>query len=214
MKLVHRTVTDFLSELASSEPAPGGGSAAALAGAAAAALCMMAARLTLARESCRASWPEAEQALAKAADLQAALLGLVDEDAAAYEAVVSARSLPRATEAEKAGRKAAIQAATLRAAEAPMRTLESLAAVVRAAETLVRHGNPSCITDAGSAGALCRAGAAAAAWNVRVNLPALTNAAVRDDLESRALTALADVEAAADRIARALDEHLEKGKRT
>ncbi len=212
MSFLELPLADFLRELGSPNAAPGGGSAAALAGAAAAALCMMAARLTLGKEACRGSWPEAERILDQARVLEARLGGLVDEDAAAYQAVVEARALPRASGEQKAARKAAVQAATLHAAEVPMRTLESLAACAQAAETLVDVGNPSCITDAGSAGALCRAGAAAATWNVLVNLPSLEDSGVRNGLERRARAALAEVEAAADRIGRTLDTHL--GKRS
>lgn len=210
MKLAERTVESFLSELGSAAPAPGGGSAAALAGAAAASLCAMVCRLTLAREALREAWPEMTPALERAERAQARLLALVDADSEAYLAVAAARAEPRDTPEQKEARGAAIQQATIRAASVPLETLETIREVARIAELLLEKGNPSCATDAGSAGALCRAGAEAADYNVRVNLPSIKDKALRGALAGRAREALADVAGAADRIAKRTDEHLEE----
>jgi methenyltetrahydrofolate cyclohydrolase len=210
VKLIERSVESFLSELGSASPAPGGGSAAALAGAAAAALCAMVCRLTLTRDSCRDAWPDVQKALVGAQELEVLFRGLVDEDAEAYLAVAAARALPRETPEQKESRKAAIQAAAFLAAAAPLRTLETLRACAVITELAAERGNPSCRTDAGSAGALCGAGALAAAWNVRVNLPSIKDAALRGSLSERTREALAEVQAAADRIAKRIDEHLDE----
>ena len=207
MKLVDRSLESFLSELGSASPAPGGGSAAALAGAAAAALCAMGCRLTLGRDPYREAWPAVEKALDESQRLEARFRGLIDQDADAYLSVAAARALPRGTAAQKEAREAAIQAAAVRAAEAPMETLESLRACVGIAGLLVEKGNTNCRTDAGCAGALCRAGALAAAYNVRVNLPSIGKT-LRDSLLARAGEALAEVQTAADRVAQRLEEHL------
>ena len=128
MKLVQMPVEGFLGELASDSPAPGGGSAAALAGAAAAALCAMVARLTLGREKLREAWPAMERLLPQAEELGTRLRGLVDEDTEAYASVVAARRMPRATEAERAARGAAVAEAALRSARVPLETLAALRA--------------------------------------------------------------------------------------
>ena len=210
MSLSALTLENFLSELGSEAPAPGGGSAAALAGAAAASLCAMVCRLTLARESLRTAWPAAHAALPESEALQARLARLVDDDSEAYLAVAAALRLPRDTAGQKEARRAAVQASAIRAAQVPLETLEAVRAAVRIAEVLVEEGNPSCSTDVGSAGALCRAGAEAAAYNVRVNLPSIKDAAVRGPLEDRAREALAEIRAAADRIAKRTEERLEE----
>jgi len=204
-------VSEFLAQLGSASPAPGGGSAAALAGAAAAALCAMVGRRTVGREPYREAWPEAEKALAESQKLEARFRSLVDEDAQAYLAVVAARALPRETPAQKETRKAAIQEAAVRAAAAPLATLEGLRECVGIVGVLVEKGNTSCRTDAGSAGALCRAGALAASYNVRVNLPSITDQSLRASLSARAREALAETQAAASRIARLLEDTLGEG---
>jgi len=211
VKLVDRTLESFLDELGNASPAPGGGSAAALAGAAAAALCTMVCRLTIGREAYREAWPEAQKALAESQKLEARFRSLVDEDAEAYLAVVAARALPRETPLQKEARRGAIQEAVVRAAQAPLAALEGLRECVGIVGLLAEKGNASCRTDAGSAGALCRAAALAASYNVRVNLPAIIDQSLRASLSARARDALAGVQAAADRIARLLEDTLGEG---
>jgi len=212
VKLVEQTVGAFLTELGSASPAPGGGSAAALAGAAAAALCEMACRLTLGRDAFREAWPAIEDSLARAQELEKRLGELVDEDAQAYLEVVSARAMPRESAEQKSVRKAAVQAAVLRAASVPLETLEALRGCARLGALLTGKANPSCITDVGTAGALVRAGAAAAAYNVRINLPAVADEARRAQLATRADEILAEIEEAAASIARYVEDSL--GKRS
>jgi methenyltetrahydrofolate cyclohydrolase len=208
VKLTHLSIDEFLAELGADSPAPGGGSAAALAGAAAAALCAMVCRLTLARESYRDSWPAMRDTLAEAERLAARLRDLIQEDADAYLSVVAARTLPRGTPEEKAARAAAVQAATVRSAEVPLETLDRLGACARIVELAVSKGNPSCITDAGTAGALVRAGGASAAYNVRVNLPSITDEELKGTIEARTRETLAEINAAAERIAREVENRL------
>jgi len=208
--LVERTVRSFLAELGSAAPAPGGGSAAALAGAAAASLCAMVCRLTLARDSLRTAWPALQAALPECEALRDRLSRLVDDDSEAYLALAAALRLPKATEEQKEARRAAVQASAIRAAQVPLQTLEAVRAAARIAEVVLEKGNPGCCTDVGSAGALCRAGAEAAAYNVRINLPSIRDAAVRGPLQDRAREALAEIRAAADRIAKRTEERLEE----
>ena len=210
MKLTELSLDAFLAELGAVSPAPGGGSAAALAGAAAAALCAMVCRLTLARDSCRDSWPTLQDALREAESVGVRLRDLISEDADAYLALVAARALPRGTPEEKAARTAAVQAATVRSASVPLETLDGLRACARLVELAASKGSASCITDAGTAGALVRAGAVAAAYNVRINLPSVTDASLRGTFDARTREALAVIEAAADRIATEVENRLDE----
>ncbi len=206
MKLVGMSVEGFLGELASGSPAPGGGSAAALAGAVAAALCGMVARLTGGREKLRDAWPAMAVMREEADRLRARLAALVDEDAEAFNAVMAAQRLPRATEAEKAARSAAMAAASLRAARVPLETLAAMGPLARLAGIAVESGSPGCVTDAGAAAAIIGAAARAAAYNVRVNLPSLADPVERVRMDAEAEAALAaawDAVQAIDRIVEA-----------
>ncbi len=163
----------FLDDLAAGTAAPGGGSAAAYSGAMAAALVAMVARLTVGKKK----YKEVEEhmvALAEQADsLRARLTAAVAEDAAAYEGVMEARKLPKDTEEDQAARRAAIERATLLAAEVPLQTANKAVEVISLAAEAAAKGNENAITDAGTAAALARAALAGASLNVRVNLSSL-----------------------------------------
>jgi formiminotetrahydrofolate cyclodeaminase len=210
MNLSNFTVKAFLDELASASPAPGGGSTAALAGALASALCGMAARLTLGREKLRDSWPAMEEAAGDADRLRTRFLCLVDEDAEAYLAVAAARKLPKATDEERAARARALAAAVLCAARVPLETLLLAGQAVGLAARVLDRGNPSCITDAGSAVQAARLAAEAAAYNVRINLPDVVDAAERARLARETDAALVSVRAEADRLAGIVETRLEE----
>lgn len=98
------------------------------------------------------------------------LRGLVDEDSAAYDEVVAAYRLPKATDAEKAARKDAVAGAMSGAIAVPLRTAEACLVVLRAASEGLAHGNPNATSDARTAGALAWAGLLGAAENVKINL--------------------------------------------
>jgi len=161
---------ELLDRLASPAPTPGGGSAAALAGATAAALVVMVAAMTKTRTGSAHDRAELDLARQHAAESGQRLRALVDEDAAAFEAVLEARRRPRNTDAEKAERETAVAAALLRAAEVPLETARACGVVLGAASIALAYGNPRAASDAKAAGALAWAGLMAAVENVRVNL--------------------------------------------
>jgi methenyltetrahydrofolate cyclohydrolase len=173
MTLAERSLTEFAHDLAGDAPAPGGGSAAAYAGAMAAALAAMVARLTLAKAGDSQARARLEAVVAAADPLVARFLALLEADSAAYNQVAAAFKLPKADPTQQADRSRAIQCSLRHAAEVPLDTLAAAAGLARLLGTVVADGNPNCISDAGSAVYLCRAGAQAAACNVRINLAAI-----------------------------------------
>jgi glutamate formiminotransferase len=164
----------FLAELASEAPAPGGGSAAAAAGAMAAALGRMVTRLVAAKtrkaQGDAAPFDELEQ---RYAAVETELVRAVDQDSDAFLAIVAARRLPKATPADQQARAQAIEAATLGAAETPLR----VAALCRELQALGARLAPLIpavmASDLSTAGGLAEAGFAGAAANVAINLDAL-----------------------------------------
>jgi glutamate formiminotransferase/formiminotetrahydrofolate cyclodeaminase len=168
-----RSKYEFLDELAAGTPAPGGGSAAAYAGAAGAALVAMVARLTLGRKKYAAAEAGMRHALERAETLRADLTGMIEKDAAAFEAVMAAMKLPKDTPQEQAARSAALEAATLEAARIPLQTAEMAVEVMGLAVDAVETGNLNAISDGASAAALAQASLSGAGWNVRINLNSL-----------------------------------------
>ena len=214
MKLSEMTVDGFLSELGSASPAPGGGSAAALAGAIAASLCEMVCRLTLSRESCKDVWAVMEEAQVRADSLGSRRRELIDEDAEAFNSVMSARKLPRGTEEEKASRERALQEGTLRSARVPLETLEYLAPLADVAALCAEMGNMGCVTDTGSAAQMIRAGAAAAEWNVRVNLPSVRDVRLKEELGSSAARLLEGIMKTVEQVDVMVEKTLNERSRT
>lgn len=195
------SVEDFTGCLADGKPTPGGGSAAALAGAMGAGLVAMFCNLAAGRKKYAAVETELA-AVARAADkIRVELLALVDRDSAAYEEIVAANRLPRASEAEKAGRQAAIAAASLTATLTPLATASFCADLLAQMRALAAKGNPNALSDLKVGAELTAAAFAGARANVEINLPWLTEqqrASIGQDmlaLAVRAEQALARVRA-------------------
>jgi len=176
MKFADMTVAQFLEQLASPAPTPGGGTAAAVAGAMAASLLVMV--TGLAKSNTNTDEEKAALAAAKAAlePLVTALSALADADAAAFDEVMSAYRLPKATEDEKAARSAAIQKALQGATVVPLQTLRACADAMAHAETVAACGNRSAVSDVGVAIGLLEAAAAGAVANVTINLGSVRDA--------------------------------------
>ena len=169
-KLTDLTSKDFLTELASSAPAPGGGGGAAMAGALAAALASMVANLTIGKEKFAAQECEVKALLQEAEQVRQNLLALVEDDAAVFNSFMACYKLPKTTDAEKAARTAAIRKAAKQAAEVPLAIARASYKVLQLADRLVIIGNPGVITDGACSALLARAALRCAEYNVRINL--------------------------------------------
>src|SRR5262245_53289022 len=101
MTLIERSVRDFLERVASPDPTPGGGSVAALTGALGASLLVMVAAMPKAKSDAAADRTALDEAAGRLEALRQTLARLVDRDTAAYEAVMAALRLPRASDEEK-----------------------------------------------------------------------------------------------------------------
>ena len=141
-KLTELTVTDLLESFASPAPTPGGGSAAALAGALGASLLMMVAALPRTRSGTDADRAALDDVLRELRHSRDHLADLVDQDSDAYEAVMRAYRLPKASEQDKEARTAAIQAALHGATEVPIDVMRACHAAVREGITVARSRQP------------------------------------------------------------------------
>ena len=182
MSLLGLAAGALLDRLASSDPTPGGGSAAAWAGATGAALVCMVAGMDKTRTGAPDERTRLAAVLASATAAGARLRALVDEDTAAYDAVMAAYKLPKATDEEKAARKPVIASALARATAVPLETALRCGEVLAAAAGAAADGNPNALSDARTAAALAWAGLAGAVENVTINTkdgdPARARAAV------------------------------------
>ena len=167
------SLVTFLDDLASERPTPGGGGAAAVSGAIGAALVSMVANLTIGKKNYEAVREDLEAVNAKAEALRAELIRAIDEDVVAFNSVMGAYGLPRATDEEKAKRAASIQAALKDATLAPLRAVKACFDVIRLSAAAAEKGNLNVISDAGVAVLSANAGLRSAALNVFINAKAI-----------------------------------------
>ena len=163
----------FLDELASQSSTPGGGSAAAIMGAMGAALVSMVCNLTIGKQNYAEVGDLMADTLAQAEALRGRLIGLVQADIRAFDAVMAAYGLPRQTEAEKQARSARIQEALKGATEAPLACAHACADIIALSRVVAEHGNRNVVSDAGVAVLAAHAALRSAALNVQVNVKAI-----------------------------------------
>ncbi len=195
-KLVSMTLNNFADETASESPAPGGGSIAAYVGALGASLATMVANLSAHKKGWDQRWEEFSDCAAKGQQYKNELLKLVDADTAAFNKIMEAFALPKATAAEKTNRTGAIQAATKYAIEIPFKVMQTAAAAMPLVKAMAAIGNPNSVSDAG-AGALCiRSAVMGAFMNVRINAAGYNDKNYVEDIIAKGKTIEADVIAA------------------
>jgi len=168
-------IEQFLAALASQSATPGGGSAAAIIGAMGAALVSMVCNLTIGKKK----YVEVEGAmmdvLAKAEALRKKLIGMIEDDVKAFDAVMGAYGMPKETDADKSKRDQAIQAALKQATDVPMACARAARQVIDIAATASDKGNLNVISDAGVGVLAGYAALRSAALNVFTNARMITD---------------------------------------
>ena len=167
--LASMKVNGFLSELASSSPAPGGGSVAALAGSLGAALSSMVCNLTIGKEKYADVQDEIKEVLKKSEQLRKKLTKLIDEDTEAFNDVMKAFKMPKETEEQKKKRSEAIQEGYKTAAAVPLETANTCEKILDVAMVVAKKGNQNSITDSAVSALMAQAGVESAILNVKIN---------------------------------------------
>jgi len=170
MKITEHSIATLLAAIRDPHPTPGGGSAAALAGALGASLLAKVATMPKHRAASEEDVDRLQAAGARCADASLRLEHLTDEDSAAYDGVVSAYRLPKATDAEKIERRQSIQRALQAAADVPLEVIRRSAEAIEAGGTIARFSNPNASSDVGVALELLATAARGARLNVEINL--------------------------------------------
>ena len=207
-KLVNLNLREFCNETLSDSPAPGGGSVSALVGAVGISLGGMVANLSAGKRGWDARIPEFSDAAVQAQNLKDALLHLVDEDTTSFNKVMAAIRLPKGSDAEKAARSKAIQAAYKYAAEVPYMVMAKAFEAYEVLLHMAREGNPASITDAG-VGALCvHTCIVGASMNVRINLGDIKDASFRQELKDKVDACLTESDRARDEIMQVVESKM------
>ena len=185
-RLVDMTCEAFAEETASESPAPGGGSVAAYMGALGSALGTMVANLSAHKPGWDDRWEFFAGYAEKGHAVMDELVALVDEDTEAFNAIMEVFAMPKSTPEEKAARSAALQKATLNAAEIPLRTMRCAYKAFEVLDAMAEHGNPNSISDVGVGVLAVRAAMMGAMLNVKINSAGLKDREAADRLVSEA----------------------------
>lgn len=168
-KLVDMTLVEFADETASESPAPGGGSISAYVGALGVSLGTMVANLSSHKRGWDDKWEEYSKIAEKGQAFKDELIHLVDEDTNAFNKIMEAIGLPKASDQEKAMRHKAIQQASKYAMQIPFRVMEKAYESMEIMKQMAEKGLSASVSDAG-VGALCARTAVMGAFlNVKIN---------------------------------------------
>jgi len=173
MPLINKTLTEFSDILASDSPAPGGGSTAALSGALGASLALMVASLTIGKEKYAEHETLAQEVHANVEKLRVELLGLIDRDTEAFDAVSAVFKMPKSSDEEKSKRSAAMQEALKACTLTPFEMIDCSYQALAQIETMCGKYNTNAASDLGVS-ALSLKTATQGAWlNMLINLDSI-----------------------------------------
>jgi methenyltetrahydrofolate cyclohydrolase len=169
----------FAAALASVEPSPGGSTAASVPAVLAAGLVAMVARLTVACAPFSDVAFDMDAVAREADELRAELLDLPDADAGAFEHVIAARRLPRATPEQQHLRRREVQRACEEAVEPPLHVCRLSLRVLELATDVAERGHPHAVAEAEVAELFAAASIEAASQTAELYLVPVENEAFR-----------------------------------
>lgn len=193
------TVAALLDGLGGKTPVPGGGAVASIVGALAGALGRMVVAYSVGRRSLAEHAELHERAQPELERFASLLIGLADEDAAAYAELNAAFGLAK----DDPARAKAIADGAALAIQPPRAVLAACVALARLLAELCGKSNAMLASDLAIAGLLAEAGGRSAWHNVAVNLPLIGDDATRDALAAESDSLLRELEGLAGSIAEA-----------
>ncbi|HEX6791649.1 MAG TPA: glutamate formimidoyltransferase [Candidatus Krumholzibacteria bacterium] len=209
--LASATVRSFADLTSEGTAVPGGGSVSALCGAMGAALAAMVGNLTHGKKGYEGVSKAMSDAAVEAQAVKAELLRAVDDDSRAFDALMAANRMPKATHDEQAARDGAIQAATLRAIEVPLSVIRACNRAVPLVERVARDGNKNSVSDAGVAALCLKAAAHGAYLNVLINMSGLKERGAADRMLKEARGLFDQVGTAAARVTDGIEKSIPTG---
>lgn len=171
MHTAEQTCQSFLDALASKAPVPGGGGASALVGALGTALCTMVGNYTVGKKKYAEVEEDVKALMAKAEDIRARLLALVDADAEAFEPLSKAYAIPK----DDPNREAVMEQCLRDAAATPMEILRLSCQAIDLHREMLDKGSVMMLSDVGTGVIFCQSALYGAALNVRVNTKSMTD---------------------------------------
>ena len=186
MDMTTKSCREFVTVLASNEPAPGGGGAAALVGAIGTALGNMVGSLTVGKKKYADVQDEILALKAKCDDLQKQLLDQVEADDKGFVPLAKAYGIPK----DDPNRDKILEEATITACAVPMHIMELCCEAIDAIEVFAAKGSRLAVSDAGCGATIVKAALQAASLNVFINTKTLQNREVAEEMNAKCLTML------------------------
>ena len=196
MDMTTASCREFVTVLASSEPAPGGGGAAALVGALGTALGNMVGSLTVGKKKYADVEAEIIALKAKCDALQTELLDQVPADAEGFLPLARAYGIPK----DDPSRDEVMEEATIIACRVPVRIMELCCEALDAIAVFAAKGSRLAVSDAGCGAVIVKSALQAASLNVFINTKTLKNRAYAEELNTKCLSMLDKYGAMADEI--------------
>lgn len=135
-----------------------------------------------------------EDTAVRGQELMDFFLQAIDRDTDAFNRVMAALGLPKASDEEKRARDRAIQGAYQEATLVPFAVLEKSLAASELALRVARNGNRNSLSDAGAAGLSARAAAEGAYYNVLINIKEIADAAFNKEMAEKANALLQQID--------------------
>lgn len=196
MDMTTASCREFVTVLASNEPAPGGGGAAALVGALGTALGNMVGSLTVGKKKYADVEAEIIALKAKCDALQTELLDQVPADAEGFVPLAKAYGIPK----DDPNRPAIMEAATITACQVPVHIMELCCQALDAIKIFAEKGSRLAVSDAGCGAVIVKSALQAASLNVFINTKTLQNRAVAEEMNAKCLGMLETYGKLADEI--------------
>lgn len=196
MDYTTKSCREFVTVLASNEPAPGGGGAAALVGAIGTALGNMVGSLTVGKKKYAEVEDEIRALMAKCDALQAELLDQVPADAEGFVPLAKAYGIPK----DDPNRDAIMEEATVTACKVPVHIMELCCEALDAIKVFAEKGSRLAVSDAGCGAVIVKSAMQAASLNVFINTKTLKNREYAEELNAKCLAMLENYGSMADEI--------------
>ena len=166
-----KTVKEFTEVLASKEAVPGGGGASALIGAIGISLGDMVGELTVGKKKYAEVEDEIKELMAKAQELRAEFLALMDDDAEAFAPLAKAYSIPK----DDPSRTNVLENALRIACSAPLNIMRACCKSLVFMKEFAKKGSRLAVSDAGCGALACKAALQAASLNIFINTKSMVD---------------------------------------
>ncbi|XP_033097994.1 formimidoyltransferase-cyclodeaminase-like isoform X2 [Anneissia japonica] len=209
--LTSLSLRSFIRNIGARTPTPGGGSASAAIGAMGAALCTMVGWMTYGNKKFMALDGTMRKLIPPLYEAMNALIPLVDADADAFNAFMSAMKLPKTSDEDKEKRDIALLSTTKASIAVPMHTAITANKCWEPMKELAVHGNVQCISDLQVGARALETAVWGAYYNVMINLPNMTDDAFKTKAKSDIDEALKQAQDGAAAVLKIIDDRVNKG---